>query len=48
MLNPGGTIAIKFNKGACIALDLPKAIEPGAAELRWMLTQRQLRKLKKK
>jgi phosphohistidine phosphatase len=47
LLNSSGTMAIKFKKGACIALDLAKAIEPGAAELRWMLTQRQLRKLRK-
>jgi phosphohistidine phosphatase len=47
LLTSGGTVAIRFKKGACVALDLPKAIEPGAAELRWMLTQRQLRKLRK-
>jgi phosphohistidine phosphatase len=47
LLTPSGAIAIRLKKGACVALDLPKAIEPGAAELRWMLTQRQLRKLRK-
>jgi phosphohistidine phosphatase len=47
LLTSGGTLGIKLKKGACVALDLPKAIEPGAAELRWLLTQRQLRKLRK-
>ena len=47
LLISSGPVAIKFKKGACVALDLSKAIEPGAAELRWMLTQRQLRKLRK-
>ena len=47
LLTSGGTVAIRIKKGACVALDLPKAIEPGAGELRWMLTQRQLRKLRK-
>jgi phosphohistidine phosphatase len=47
LLTSGGPVAIRFKKGTCVALGLPKAIEPGAAELRWMLTQRQLRKLRK-
>lgn len=47
LLNSNGAVAIRFKKGACIALALPKNVEPGAAELRWMLTQRQLRKLRK-
>ncbi len=47
LLTSSGAVAVRFKKGACVALDLPKAIEPGAAELRWMLTQRQLRKLRK-
>lgn len=39
---------LRMRKGACVALDLPaKRIEPGAAELHWMMTQRQLRKLRK-
>jgi hypothetical protein len=39
---------LRMRKGACVALDLPaKGIEPGAAELHWMMTQRQLRKLRK-
>jgi phosphohistidine phosphatase len=47
LLTSSGAVATRFKKGACVALDVPKAIEPGAAELRWMLTQRQLRKLRK-
>ena len=47
LLTSGGNLAIRFKKGACVALDIPKAVAPGAAELRWMLTQRQLRKLRK-
>jgi phosphohistidine phosphatase len=45
LLTSQSAIAIRFKKGACVALDVSKAVEPGAAELRWMLTQRQLRKL---
>ena len=47
LLTSGGTFAIKLKKGACVAMDVPKTIEPGAGELLWMLTQRQLRKLRK-
>jgi phosphohistidine phosphatase len=47
LLSANGNVAIRFKKGACIALDTPQAIEPGSAELMWMLTQRQLRKLRK-
>jgi phosphohistidine phosphatase len=40
---------LRMRKGGCVALDLPaKGIEHGAAELLWMMTQRQLRKLRKK
>lgn len=48
LLNSSGAIAIRLKKGACVALDLPRAIEPGTAELRWLLTQRQLRTLRKR
>jgi phosphohistidine phosphatase len=48
LLASNGAVAIRLRKGACVALDVPKAMEPGAAELRWMLTQRQLRKLRKR
>ncbi|MBV8361362.1 MAG: phosphohistidine phosphatase SixA [Deltaproteobacteria bacterium] len=47
LLTSDDTLAIRLKKGACVALDLSKTIEPGAGELRWMLTQRQLRKLRK-
>ena len=36
---------LRFKKGACVALDVPRRFERGGAELRWMLTQRQLRRL---
>jgi hypothetical protein len=40
---------LRLRKGGCVALDLPaKGIEPGAAELLWMMTQRQLCKLREK
>jgi phosphohistidine phosphatase len=48
LLTEDGAVAIKFKKGACVALQLPKMVEPGGATLRWMLTQRQLRKLRKR
>ena len=39
---------LRLRKGGCVALDLPaKRIERGAAELLWMMPQRQLRKLRK-
>ena len=38
---------LKLRKGACVALDVPRRFERGGAELRWMLTQRQLRRLRK-
>jgi phosphohistidine phosphatase len=39
---------LRLRKGGCVALELPpNGIQPGAAELLWMMTQRQLRKLRK-
>ena len=38
---------LRFKKGACVALSVPKRFERGGAELGWMLTQRQLRRLRK-
>jgi phosphohistidine phosphatase len=38
---------LRLRKGACVALDVPRRFERGGAELRWMLTQRQLRRLRK-
>jgi phosphohistidine phosphatase len=39
---------LRMRKGGCVALGLPASqIQPGAAELLWMMTQRQLRKLRK-
>jgi phosphohistidine phosphatase len=38
---------LRMRKGACVALELPIGrLERGGAELHWMMTQRQLRKLK--
>ena len=40
-------IHLRMRKGGCVALELPaNRIQPGAAELLWMMTQRQLRKLR--
>lgn len=41
------SMQVRLKKGACVALDVPKRFERGGAELRWMLTQRQLRRLRK-
>jgi phosphohistidine phosphatase len=38
-------VAIRLKEGGVIALELPDGIQKGAAQLRWMLTQRQLRKM---
>jgi phosphohistidine phosphatase len=40
-------VHVRLKKGACAALQLPNRFERGGAELRWMMTQRQLRKLRK-
>jgi len=42
------TIHLRMRKGGCVALELPAGrIHPGTAELLWMMTQRQLRTLRK-
>jgi len=39
---------LRMRKGGCVALEMPAGqICPGAAELLWMMTQRQLRQLRK-
>jgi phosphohistidine phosphatase len=40
-------VHIRIKKGGCVALELPNRFERGGAELHWILTQRQLRKLRK-
>ncbi|HVN63159.1 MAG TPA: phosphohistidine phosphatase SixA [Candidatus Binataceae bacterium] len=40
-------VKLKLKTGGCIAIDLPARFERGGGELRWMLTQRQLRKMRK-
>ncbi len=37
------SVGIRFKQGGVIALEFPDRVERGAAQLRWMLTQRQLR-----
>jgi len=40
-------VHLRFRKGGCVALELSNRFERGGAELLWVLTQRQLRKLRK-
>ena len=41
------SVSIKLKQGGVIALEFPDRIERGVAQLRWMMTQRQLRQLRK-
>ena len=41
------SVGIKLKQGGVIALEFPDRVERGAAQLRWMMTQRQLRQLGK-
>lgn len=40
------SVGIKLKQGGVIALEFPDSVERGAATLRWMMTQRQLRQLR--
>jgi phosphohistidine phosphatase len=40
-------VHLRLKTGGCIALELPQRFERGGAELRWMLTHRQLRRMRK-
>ena len=40
------SVGIKLKQGGVIALEFPDRIERGAALLRWMMTQRQLRQMR--
>ena len=40
------SLGIKLKQGGVIALEFPDRVERGAAQLRWMMTQRQLRQLR--
>jgi phosphohistidine phosphatase len=40
------SVGIKLKQGGVIALEFPDRVERGAAQLRWMMTQRQLRQLR--
>jgi phosphohistidine phosphatase len=37
----------QLKKGGCVALEVADKVEPGSAELLWVLTNRQLRSLRK-
>jgi phosphohistidine phosphatase SixA len=37
------SVSIRLKQGGVIALEFPDRVERGAAQLRWMLTQRQMR-----
>ncbi len=41
------SVGIKLKQGGVIALEFPDRVERGSAQLRWMMTQRQLRQLGK-
>jgi len=41
------SVEIRLKQGGVIALEFPDRIESAAAKLRWMMTQRQLRQLRK-
>ncbi|MFZ0245914.1 phosphohistidine phosphatase SixA [Candidatus Binatus sp.] len=43
----GDAAHMKLKTGGCIAIDLPARFERGGGELRWMLTHRQLRQMRK-
>jgi phosphohistidine phosphatase len=48
LLTGAGDVAhFKLKTGGCIAIDLPARFERGGGELRWMLTHRQLRQMRK-
>ena len=48
MLTGAGDVAhLKLKTGGCIAIDLPTRFERGGGELRWMLTHKQLRTMRK-
>jgi phosphohistidine phosphatase len=40
------SVGIKLKQGGVIALEFPDRVERGGAQLRWMMTQRQLRQLR--
>ncbi|HEY6394450.1 MAG TPA: phosphohistidine phosphatase SixA [Candidatus Binataceae bacterium] len=48
LLTGSGDLAhLRLKQGGCVALDLGNKFDRGGAQLRWMLTQRQLRKMRK-
>jgi len=48
LLTGTGDVAhLRLKTGGCIAIDLPARFDRGGGELRWMLTHRQLRQMRK-
>jgi len=47
LIGAGDAAHLKLKTGGCIAIDLPPRFERGGGELRWMLTHRQLRQMRK-
>jgi len=48
LLTGAGDVAhLKLKTGGCIAIDLPTRFERGGGELRWLLTHKQLRTMRK-
>ena len=47
LLTGEDSVRLKLKTGGCIAIDLPARFDRGGGELRWMLTHRQLRQLRK-
>jgi len=43
----GDAVHMKLKTGGCVAIDLPARFDRGGGELRWMLTHRQLRAMRK-
>ncbi len=40
-------VHLRLKTGSCVSLELPQRFDRGGGELRWMLTHRQLRRLRK-
>ncbi|HEX4210729.1 MAG TPA: phosphohistidine phosphatase SixA [Candidatus Binataceae bacterium] len=41
-------LKLKLKKGGCVAIELPNRIDRSGAELMWMMTQKQLRRVRKR
>lgn len=47
MAGASDIVHVKIKTGGCIAIDLPARFDRGGGELRWMLTHRQMRRMRK-